>query len=119
MDSGGPQKVPCANEVLTYEVGNVQKIAGVVTDPNGDGLPGVKLALFRIEDDEEKFVGSSEGDYKGRFCFPGLPKGKYVLYIGQGDEPFSVFKCVNLSFTLLPKNNSASQNIKIRLEIGT
>jgi hypothetical protein len=120
IDSGGPRHVPCANELITYDLGRIGKISGVVTDPVGARLDNVRLALFRIDGDAETFVGASEGDGKGRFCIPGLPKGKYILYIGEGNQPFSGFKCVKLTLTLLPKSYGASQNkIRIRLELGT
>lgn len=119
MDSGGPQKVPCADELLTYDAGKVQKLQGIVTDPNGGRLEGVKLALFRVEGDERVFVGATEGDENGRFCFPSLLKGSYILKVGQGNQPFSGFKCMEVSLTLLPRNNAALQNIKIRMEVGT
>lgn len=119
MDSGGPQEVPCANEVITYDAGKVQKLRGVVTDRKGGRLELVKFALFRVEGDKRVFVGASEGDEKGRFCFPPLPKGNYILKVGQGDHAFSGFKCMEVSFTLLPNNNGALQNIKIEMEVGT
>jgi len=81
-DSAGPQEVPFTHATNTALPVVLRTIKGKVTHATGSSLAGARLALFRIEDGECKFVGSIQTGEDGEFCFGRFPDGKYELHVG-------------------------------------
>lgn len=115
IDKNGYKDVPCAHIKSTISKGKYKQLKGKVNDNNGESILSAIVSLHQITENEAKFIGSQEVDYKGRFCFKNLPKGKYVLKVGAKN-----FNCFDVELEIDKKDkNALNEELIIELPIGT
>ena len=62
-------------------------VKGIITDTYGDPLPQATVRLLRANADST-FIAGVASDADGRFSFPSVSKGKYIIkavYLGYND----------------------------------
>lgn len=111
LDRSGDKDVPNSGGFTTVEKGDYKKVAGTVSGADKAGIAGAHIALFRVENGTETFIGSQKADDKGKFCLDGMPEGKYVLRAGASGK-----KGVEFKFNYNVSREWASQS-KIKLEL--
>jgi hypothetical protein len=112
----GVQEVPFDWATVTFGGGSVRILKGKVTGPNGAPMSDVTLALFKVVSDEEGgvFIGSTQTDGNGKYCFGSLPRGRYVLHVGTKG-----FQRTEIEFKMVSSSNTAGKGkLDVSLEVG-
>jgi len=73
-------KIDASKGTVVKSVESFEKtsLRGVVVDPNGAVVPGVKIFLYR---EEKKPDTEAQSDSEGQFVFPELPAGIYEIRV--------------------------------------
>lgn len=116
-DTKGMQGVPFVFETVTFRVGNVRVLKGIVSDPIGAPMANVAIALFKAKSGKEAgrdFVGSTQTDEKGTYCFGPLPRGHYIMEVGTHG-----FKRTVIEFKVASGGSTTGKSkVDVRLEHG-
>lgn len=75
---------------------NTATLSGTVTDPQGLGVKGAKVAVTNIGTSAER---SAETDDSGHYTLVGLPPGRYKLSV-DGGASFAVYENPSLELTV-------------------
>ncbi len=113
-DKNGFREVPWGHIRSEADLGEVRRIRGKVLGENEEKLFGVRIALYKIEDEKKLYIGSQTSDKEGNFCFKGLNKGKYELLMGLEGFNSRIFY-----LKLNPNDKTLSNKIVAYLEVGT
>src|SRR6266436_1783020 len=82
-----------ANETIEYSSGTAKGIRGQVLSPDGVAVNEAVVEIYEYADSDHSFSGYRVAnarqrraacltDKNGKFCFAGLPSGKYALRVG-------------------------------------
>jgi hypothetical protein len=117
-DTKGFRDIPGANMVVGLRRGNVRTLKGTITGPNGVPIAKAALALFKITpgsvEHDKTFIGSTEADENGEYCFGTLPRGRYVLHAGTAG-----FQRTELEFRMVSSGNPRGKSkVDIQLVLG-
>ena len=64
-----------------FQLKHAQRLSGVLLDPNGISLSGIKVQLIS----EKGAIREARADSQGRYDFGEVPKGKYRIKIRYAD----------------------------------
>ena len=67
-----------------FQIKRQQVLSGVLKDPVGEPLPGIKLELLS----GKRVIQVVETDNQGKYGFGDIPPGKYRIHIRYGDDTF-------------------------------
>jgi len=106
-----------AHAINESDAGKVRRIRGKLYCCD-EGIPyGSIVCLYRIVNKKEVFLYSYLVGESGKFDFKGLAKGTYLLKTGSINHGFN---SMNVIVTLAPQDkDSSSEDIEIRIEVGT
>ena len=85
-----------------------ETVSGIVLDPAGAVVPGARLTLSRAS---QQSAGSTESGADGRFQFPGVLPGSYVLTAEKAS--------FTSSRTAVRIENGKAVDLTVRLSIQT
>jgi len=102
--------VPITADVCVYKPPKVQRICGVIVDPQGAAVPGVQVTIFRGAD----VIAASTTADAGEFNFEVMEPGKYDL-----DVTARGFKPARYHLTLLNPTKSCSNALRVEMEAGS
>jgi len=113
----GVREVPFDFATVSLRSVTIRMLKGVVTDGNGAPITDVTLVLFKLKSGEQgggDFVGSTNTDEKGTYCFGSLPRGRYVLHVGTKG-----FQKTKIEFKMVSNSDAAGKGrLDVRLELG-
>ncbi|MFL6231055.1 MAG: carboxypeptidase-like regulatory domain-containing protein [Pyrinomonadaceae bacterium] len=119
-----------ANEEIEIRGGTVKSIRGKVIYPNGEPKEGAVVEVYSYASSdknlrpyelvrEKKRIAACLTDENGRFCFTGLPSGKYVVRAGtrisEGMQEIYVVTSVERHWW---RRWRSKNELNIRLELG-
>jgi len=67
-----------------FQLKHALRLSGVLLDPNGISLPGIKVQLIS----KKGTIREAQADNQGRYDFGEVPKGKYRIQIQYADGLF-------------------------------
>lgn len=112
-DKNGFKEVPWGHIQSEVTLGKFRQIKGKTIVGN-QNLYGVKIALYKLNNDGKIYIGSQISDMNGNFCFKNLKDGKYQLRMGMDGLNSRYF------ILELKKNDKNLPNkIEAILEVGT
>jgi protocatechuate 3,4-dioxygenase beta subunit len=120
-----------ANEVVTIRGGRVESIRGKVSYPTGEPVEKAVVEVYNYTNADrnlppyelahaKKRAAACLTDEGGRYCFAGLPSGKYVLRVGthKPEGMQEIYVTVNLDRRWWARRWRSGREVHVRLELG-
>lgn len=115
LDVKSPVNAHIAN---TVNIGRVKKVRGRIMAPDAGWAPiKTVISVYVIDFSSSRFLFSFFVGAKGKFSFPELLPGTYLLKTGTTD---GYYNQVDFELVLAPKDKTSSdKDLNLRMEVGT